>query len=128
MARRRIRVLLADDHSATRKGLVRILGDIPDIEIAGEAVDGYEAVKLAKELLPDVVIMDVAMPELNGIEATRIIRSELPKVNVLGLSLCDEAAQEMRHAGAADFFNKIAPWKSIVEAIRNCDAVDAKQE
>ncbi len=127
MAERRIRVLLADDHPKVRDGLSRLLGELPDFEIAGQANNGQEAVRLARELLPDVVIMDVFMPRMNGIEATRVIRSELPRVRVLGLSSSDEAANEMRQAGAADYVNKTAPSDVIIEAIRKCGSSGPKQ-
>jgi two-component system, NarL family, response regulator LiaR len=127
MAKRRIRLLLADDHTVTRQGLVALLGEISDIEVAGEAINGREAVYLAREILPDVVIMDVVMPEMNGIEATRIIRSELPQINVLGLSMSDESAEEMRHAGAADYVSKMAPWEVIMEAIRSCASASRRR-
>ena len=73
-----IRILLADDHALVRHGFRMILAAQPDMEIAGEAGNGREAVELAQKLKPDVVVMDVAMPELNGIEATRRMAENAP--------------------------------------------------
>src|SRR5580700_47088 len=82
-----IRILLADDHALVRHGFRMILAAQPDMEIAGEAGNGREAVELAQKLKPDVVVMDVTMPELNGIEATRRLIELSPRTRVLALSM-----------------------------------------
>ena len=83
----KISVLLVDDHSLVRRGFRRILEDEPDIEVTGEAGDGAEAVRLAKELQPNVVVMDCAMPNMNGLQATRRILEQQPQTLVLMLSM-----------------------------------------
>jgi DNA-binding NarL/FixJ family response regulator len=72
-----IRILIADDHTLLRNGICAILEDEQDMTIVGEASDGREAVRLAKQLKPQVVLMDIAMPLLNGLEATRQIKRTL---------------------------------------------------
>jgi DNA-binding NarL/FixJ family response regulator len=84
-----IRVLLADDQELVRSGFRLILELADGIEIAGEAADGLEAVRLAKELQPDVVLMDVRMPEIDGIEATRRLRQAGVDARVLVLTKFD---------------------------------------
>ncbi len=116
---RMIGVLLADDHAVVRQGLANLLAMESDIEIVGQAGDGVEAVKLARELHPDVVVMDVSMPRLGGIEATRRILEELPRTRVIALSMHEEPALEaaMRAAGAVVYLHKGGPTELIVAAI-----------
>ncbi len=75
---KRARVLVADDHTLVRNGVVNLLSANATLEVIGEAANGREALNLARQLLPDVIVMDVRMPEMDGIEATRLITSELP--------------------------------------------------
>ncbi len=81
-----IRIVIADDHSVVRQGLRMFLGLDPELEVIGEAENGAEAVKLARELKPDIVLMDMLMPVMNGIEATTAIRSEMPDTEVIALT------------------------------------------
>jgi len=80
-----IRILLVDDHTVVRKGLRTFLSYDPDLEVVGEAADGAQALRLARELSPDVVLMDLLMPGMDGIEAAAAIRHELPETEVLRL-------------------------------------------
>lgn len=119
----RIRVLLVDDHAVVRQGLSMMLSKEPDIEVVGEAQDGWQALELAKRLAPDVVLMDISMPGLNGIEATRIICAELPDTRVLGLSMLyeeGESSEAFRAAGAVGFVSKGAPSGDLLAALRDC--------
>jgi NarL family two-component system response regulator LiaR len=114
------RILIADDHAVLRRGLRQLLEQEQDIEVAGEASDGEEAVKLANELKPDIVIMDIVMPKLSGIEATRQIKQLKPSPAVMIFT----AYGDMRYilglleAGACGYLLKSARGQEIAEAIR----------
>jgi PAS domain S-box-containing protein len=119
---KKIRVLLVDDHTVVRQGMASMLRNEQDIEIAGEAADGQEAVELARALKPDVILMDVSMPKLNGVEATRIIHADFPEIRIIGLSMFHEGEQAdaMLLAGAAKYVSKSGATAAIIEAIRKC--------
>ena len=81
------RIMLADDHVIFRQGMKRLIDEMPDLEVTGEASDGFEVLKLLKELNPDMVILDISMPNLRGIEATREIKIISPETKILILTM-----------------------------------------
>ncbi|MFE7979609.1 response regulator [Streptomyces shenzhenensis] len=114
-----IRVLVAEDQSAVRAGLVLILRSAPDIEVVGEAADGERAVQLARELRPDLVLMDVQMPRKDGVSATReVVGERLADVLVLTTFDLDEYVFGALRAGAAGFLLKNAEAKDLLTAVR----------
>lgn len=115
-----IKILLADDHSLVRHGFRMILSAQPDMEIAGEAGNGREAVELVQKLKPDVVVMDVTMPELNGIEATRRLIELSPRTRVLALSMHKDAVyvREILRAGARGYLLKDSADADLLAAVR----------
>jgi two-component system invasion response regulator UvrY len=115
-----ITILLADDHDLVRTGIRRMLTDLPDIEVIGEATSGEEAVKLAHELRPRLVLMDVKMPGIGGLEATRKIVRQHPEIKIIAVSACEEDPFPSRllQAGASGYVAKGAPFDEVVRAIR----------
>ena len=117
---RPIRVLLADNHSLFRKGLRRMLDIEEDVEVVGEARDGAEVQRLARELHPDVVLLDINMPGVDGIAAARELRQAAPKLGILMLTLFAEEDSLTRvvEAGANGYLLKDIPFDQIAAAVR----------
>jgi len=119
-----IRVLLVDDHDMVRQGLSVFLGVFDDLELAGEAEDGGEAVERCGEVQPDVVLMDLIMPDLDGAAATRIIRDRFPTIQVIALTSFQEdgLVQQALQAGAIGYLLKNVSADELAAAIRAAHA------
>ncbi|MGW0796127.1 response regulator transcription factor [Streptomyces sp. NPDC002692] len=115
------RVVVADDQTVVREGIVMLLGLLPGIEVVGSAGDGEEAVALVAELAPDVVLMDLRMPRCDGVEATRRIRTEHPATQVVVLTTYadDESLFPALRAGARGYLTKDAGGDEIVRAVES---------
>ncbi|MEV0779909.1 response regulator [Streptomyces sp. NPDC050433] len=117
-----IRVLLADDQSLVRAGFRALLDAQPDIEVAGEAADGDEALRKVRELAPDVVLMDIRMPVMDGLDATRRITGDggLDGVKVVMLTTfeLDEYVFEALRSGASGFLVKDTEPEELLRAVR----------
>ncbi len=123
-----LRILIADDQALVRAGFRMILEVEEDLEIVGEATDGAQAVRMARELTPDVVLMDIRMPEMDGIEATRRLLSGdpvAPKVVMLTTFDMDEYVYEALRVGASGFLLKDVPPEQLVAGIRAVASGDA---
>lgn len=116
---RRIRILLADDHTLVRAGIRALVEDIAGTQVVAEAVDGREAVAFAKVHQPDLVIMDISMKELNGIEATIRVRDAAPQAKVLILSMhaAEEFVRRALGAGASGYIVKDSAPRELQMAI-----------
>jgi len=118
-SRHPIKIMVADDHLIVRQGLRLLLESEHDMEVIGEASTGWEALRLAQELLPNVIVMDVSMPELNGIEATSRILSIAPGIKVIALTMHADilSVLNMVRAGASGYLLKECATGELVKAI-----------
>ena len=116
----KIRVLVADDHTIVRQGLIGILAGNPEMEVVAEASDGYEAAEKAIKTKPDVAVLDVSMPRLNGLEAARRIHEALPSTRILVLTMHDdeEYVLKMVRAGASGYLLKDGAASELLAGIR----------
>jgi two-component system nitrate/nitrite response regulator NarL len=116
----RLRILLVDDHALFRSGVKALLARQADFEVVGEASDGLEGVKRAKQLRPDVVLMDVDMPGITGREALKMMTEELPDVPVLMLTVSEDAEDllDTLQSGARGYLLKNIDTEYFVDAVR----------
>ncbi len=118
---KRIRILVVDDHGVVREALKALLCPEPDMEVVGEAENGWQAIKLATELKPDIVLMDLAMPALNGLEASRqILNGEsCPRVIILSSYSDDRSVKDSIQAGVSGYLAKKSAAQELIRAIRD---------
>jgi two-component system response regulator NreC len=116
----KIRILIADDHAIVREGLRQLLNGQTDMEVAGEAEDGRQALEKVKSLHPDVILLDIAMPHLSGLEVISLIREAAPETQVVVLSMHSKETyvQQVLSSGALGYVLKASPSTDILEAIR----------
>lgn len=118
--KKRIKLLIVDDHPVVRQGLSALLGKNPDVQLVGEAADGQQALSKIRELSPDVVLMDISMPQMDGLEVTELLRKEAPNVKVIILSMHTNRDYILRiiQAGARGYILKDAPPEEFLRAIQ----------
>lgn len=116
-----IRIVVAEDHQSLIDGIKLSLASQPDLEVVGEANDGEQLLEIVRLKQPHVVITDIRMPKCDGITATRLIKKEFPAVKVIAFSMFDQeqAAQQMRDAGASGYIMKNSSLKKLLEAIQS---------
>jgi len=116
----RIRLILADDHTLVRAGIRALLERTPDIEVVGEAGDGYSALDLIRAVKPDLILLDMMMPGLDGLGVLSRVKEEFPGIRVIILSIHDseEHAVQALSAGAAGYLPKKAASAELIEAIK----------
>jgi len=119
--KKKVRVLLADDHVVVRDGLRLLIDSQQDMRVVGEAADGNEVLRQARELKPDVVVMDLSMPVLNGLQATEQLRAEQPAVKVVALTVHEDPTYllQLCKAGAVGYVLKRSAGDDLIRAIRS---------
>lgn len=117
----KIRILIADDHRVVREGLAAILKSRDDMDVVGEATNGFEVIEKAKALKPDVILMDISMPRMNGVEATRAVRKISPEIGIVVLTMHDDDATifELVRTGVHGYLLKDADSSEIIKAIQS---------
>ncbi|MDN5200178.1 response regulator transcription factor [Fulvivirgaceae bacterium BMA10] len=115
-----IKVLIVDDHTLIRDGIVAMLSDLSEIKVLGEAVNGEEAIEKCEILNPDIVVMDIMMPKINGLEAAKIISERFSDVKIIFLSMevKEEFISEALKAGALGYIPKDVNKKTLITAIK----------
>ena len=117
---KKLRVLLADDHKVVRDGLRLLVDSQRDMHVIGEAGNGREALRQARDLKPDVVVMDLSMPELNGLQATERLKAERPEIKVVALTVHEDPSYllQLCKAGAVGYVLKRSAGDDLIHAIR----------
>ncbi|TFY96534.1 response regulator transcription factor [Ramlibacter rhizophilus] len=115
-----IRVVMADDHAIVREGLKRIIASAPDFQVVGEAADGTEVLRLARELDFDLLVLDLSMPGRSGMELIKLVKAEKPRVRILVLSMHQESQYAVRaiKSGASGYLTKESAPALLEQALR----------
>ncbi len=114
-----IKVLVVDDHTLFRRGIIDVLSGQENLQVVGEAIDGLEAIQKAEDTLPDVILMDLNMPHCSGLEATQALRTKMPHVNILVLTVSDRESDLFAAIkfGARGYILKNTEPEALVHAI-----------
>ena len=124
-----IKTLIVDDNAGFRRRVSELLTSEPDIAVVGEAADGREALRKARQLKPDLVLIDVRMPEMNGIDATRQLRREVPEIQVIILTTYDleEYRKAVAASGASGYVVKKTVLETLLPTIQEICTAEEKQ-
>lgn len=116
----KIRVLIADDHAVVRSGLKQLISEQTDMEVAGEAADGLEALAQARALKPDVIVLDIGMPGVSGLEAVGLIKEAVPACQIIVLTMHGKESfvRQVLGTGALAYVLKASPVTDVLEAIK----------
>ncbi|NQU54042.1 MAG: response regulator transcription factor [Bacteroidetes bacterium] len=116
----KIKVIITDDHQLFREGLVNLLFSAPDIEVIAQAENGEEAIEKAKHFKPDVMLLDIAMPKMNGIEATRELKKIMPEIKIVAVSMHSDKqyVKGILEAGADGYLLKNCTYRQLTDAIQ----------
>jgi DNA-binding NarL/FixJ family response regulator len=114
------RIVIADDHAIVREGLKRIVGDVADLQVVGEAADGTEVMQRVRELEFDVLLLDLSMPGRSGMELIKLVKAERPRLRILVLSMHQETQYAVRaiKSGASGYLTKESAPALLEQAIR----------
>jgi two-component system, NarL family, invasion response regulator UvrY len=120
------KILVVDDHELVRMGIVRMLDDVVELEVVGQASSGEEAITLTRSLMPDVVLMDVKMPGIGGIEATKKLLNINENIKIIAVTACDDDLFPTRllQAGAVGYVTKGADLEEMLKAIKTVSSGD----
>lgn len=119
-----IRLVLADDHAIVREGLKRIVGEVPDLQVVGEAGDGTQVMQRVRELEFDVLVLDLSMPGRSGMELIKLVKAEKPRLRILVLSMHQETQYAVRaiKSGASGYLTKESAPAQLEQALRKIAA------
>lgn len=117
----KIKVLIADDHQLFREGLVNLLFSAPDIEVIAQAENGLEAIQMSKNLKPDVILLDIAMPKMNGIEAAKELKKVMPNLKIVTVSMHSDKqyVKGVLEAGVDGYLLKNCTYRQLTDAIKS---------
>lgn len=121
-----IKLLIVDDHELVRTGIMRMLDDVTDLRVIGQARSGEEALDMARNLNPDVILMDIRMPGIGGLEATRKLKQRHPDIKVIAVTACEDEPfpSRLMQAGASGYLTKGTDMEEMLLAIRQVAAGD----